>query len=635
MDQVIEVHVPGLPGGSGTAPVEDWQPNTLYSADAPRAVVKAGNGVYEAKVTHVSGSVFNDDNWSVLIDASFVDASGDAADAAALSAAAALGSQNAAATSASGASTSASNASADRVQTGLDRVAVATDRVQTGLDAAATAADRVQTGTDRTSATGSAAAALTSQNSAAASAASALASLTSFAAAATAGRYYSTVALMTADIANIPPNTGAIVTGLLGKGFYINVAGSLVYQFTLTMADLAAIFDLDTYSPNSGFLEITKDGDGRTIEALRTDLRHFFHSLGIGPINAPDMQIYTDSSFNRSGYSEVELDADGRLLRGIKIDGTKVDPLNPAAITVYSYFVGIGDSLTQGAGGVSYTQQMAALQAGRAVGNLGVGGQTSIHIARRVAQPTSIELSGNQIVSGANTVTKLGGLALADMVTYTNPYMMLSTRADNNSRSIKGTIQGIHGTLARTASGGPPSTSETYTFTPDVGYTLPVSLPSGFNFVPDKDATAAASTKCIPITWLGRNNFSIPTMQQIIDDTKACIARYASNPQRFIVMGIINDAGEPSGNGNWTAIQTINNALETLYPDNYIDIRSVLIREGLAIAGITATAQDLIDIANDVIPSSLRSDTTHLNTAGYGVVAFAVNRFIVAKGWLT
>jgi hypothetical protein len=44
----------------------------------------------------------------------------------------------------------------------------------------------------------------------------------------------------------------------------------------------------------------------------------------------------------------------------------------------------------------------------------------------------------------------------------------------------------------------------------------------------------------------------------------------------------------------------------------------------LGVAGITPTAQDILDIADDIVPNSLRSDGIHLNTAGYGVVSTGV-----------
>ena len=46
------------------------------------------------------------------------------------------------------------------------------------------------------------------------------------------------------------------------------------------------------------------------------------------------------------------------------------------------------------------------------------------------------------------------------------------------------------------------------------------------------------------------------------------------------------------------------------------------------------SSQDNTDIANDIIPSSLRADATHLNAAGQAIVGELVYNRVVAEGWL-
>ena len=62
----------------------------------------------------------------------------------------------------------------------------------------------------------------------------------------------------------------------------------------------------------------------------------------------------------------------------------------------------------------------------------------------------------------------------------------------------------------------------------------------------------------------------------------------------------------------------INATLASLYGARYVDLMAALLGAG------NGSTQDNTDIANGLIPTSLRADRVHLNAAGYGVVANAV-----------
>lgn len=126
------------------------------------------------------------------------------------------------------------------------------------------------------------------------------------------------------------------------------------------------------------------------------------------------------------------------------------------------------------------------------------------------------------------------------------------------------------------------------------------------------------------IIWAGRNNYSSPTTVKA--DIATMVA--ALTTDRYIILSVLNGSTEPSGNANYTTITTLNNDLAALYGSHYIDVRAYLIANGLTDAGISPTAQDTIDIGNDVIPTSLRTDTQHLTTAGYGSLAKRINQSI-------
>ncbi|MNG66028.1 GDSL-like Lipase/Acylhydrolase [compost metagenome] len=125
------------------------------------------------------------------------------------------------------------------------------------------------------------------------------------------------------------------------------------------------------------------------------------------------------------------------------------------------------------------------------------------------------------------------------------------------------------------------------------------------------------------IIWAGRNNYTDPTT------VKADIATMISTigHTRYLVLSILNGdfASEYINQTNYNIIVQLNNDLQALYGEKYIDIRKLLVNAH------NQTAQDLIDFANDIPPTSLRSDQIHLNAAGYTKVAEFINQRL---GWL-
>ena len=114
------------------------------------------------------------------------------------------------------------------------------------------------------------------------------------------------------------------------------------------------------------------------------------------------------------------------------------------------------------------------------------------------------------------------------------------------------------------------------------------------------------------VIWAGRNNYADPTTVKA--DIAAMVA--ALTTTRYIVLGVTNASGEPSGNAGYVTIVALNADLAGIYGQKFIDIRSHLVS-----LWDPNVAQDVTDAGNDVPPSSLRSDSVHLNTAGYIAVA--------------
>ncbi len=117
------------------------------------------------------------------------------------------------------------------------------------------------------------------------------------------------------------------------------------------------------------------------------------------------------------------------------------------------------------------------------------------------------------------------------------------------------------------------------------------------------------------LLWVGRNNVGSPTMQ---NDVLIALDSAVKNltHSRFLILTVLNATTEPIGSANYDAIISLNNAILAAYPNNSLDIRSILATE-----------------PNGTIPASLMSDTVHLNATGYAPVASNVSTFLDNKGW--
>jgi lysophospholipase L1-like esterase len=125
------------------------------------------------------------------------------------------------------------------------------------------------------------------------------------------------------------------------------------------------------------------------------------------------------------------------------------------------------------------------------------------------------------------------------------------------------------------------------------------------------------------IIWAGRNNLSSPST--VVADIATMIA--ALGHSNYLVLSVLNGSGEATGSANYTDIATINTALASTYGARYVDVRSHLV--SLYNPG---DPTDVTDHANDIPPTSLRSDTLHLNDAGYQAVANKVFQLIGLLG---
>ncbi|RFU49228.1 hypothetical protein D0B32_05320 [Paraburkholderia sp. DHOC27] len=261
-----------------------------------------------------------------------------------------------------------------------------------------------------------------------------------------------------------------------------------------------------------------------------------------------------------------------------------------------------GDSLTSGTLGIgglpgTWPYQLSTLLDGRQVRNFGVSGQTSDSIAARqgAVQP-HLAVTGNQLpAAGPIPVTITNGVPIPGAGT----------------GEVHGTLDGTSGKLA---------------YTPDYHHVFirdsegaPIHVP------PDSPFLVDDYSGDINVIWAGRND--INTLQT--GSTISNIARMAAHVKRgrYIILSILNGAGEGSGTEKYDRVISLNQQLAERFPDNFIDIRTVLVDDA------NDTATDQMDRAADIVPTSLRVDTQHLSAGGYRIVAQHVATFIQNHGW--
>jgi lysophospholipase L1-like esterase len=267
------------------------------------------------------------------------------------------------------------------------------------------------------------------------------------------------------------------------------------------------------------------------------------------------------------------------------------------AVPVYAW----GDSLTFGINASgrdrSWPRQLASAS-GRVVVNLGFPGQTSLGIAQRMgARPIRVSVAS-------------GLIPARGPVTVTSPDTQAFVGFGGNE--LRGSLDGVPGALinanpelfVRKLSGSEHSVQGTTLFKVDNG---------------DAD-------KGVTVIWACRNDIvqNLP-VATCLDNVAAMVAYVREHSQRFIVLSVLNAAGESPGTRNYEAMRAINEGFRNQYPHNYIDVRRDLVAAGAA-------------DANDTIASSLRlrngqDDGIHLNDDGYAIVAKSVGQFISRRNW--
>lgn len=229
-----------------------------------------------------------------------------------------------------------------------------------------------------------------------------------------------------------------------------------------------------------------------------------------------------------------------------------------------------GDSLSAGSGGTTATPTIVlANDTNCRWYNEGIGGQISTQIAQRQGGVAfTVTLTSAPLTGSANqAITNINGAAIA-ACNATCTGQPLSTSSNDATSTLTGTLCTYHGVLTRTASGGPPSTSETYTFTPDNA--------SASNACSGAQTFTVDSSQFWPypqVFWAGINNV---TAVSTVEADNASMVATATNAN-YAVLSILTADYNPAGSSAYNNMLSINASFATSYGTQYLDVRNWLI----------------------------------------------------------
>lgn len=260
----------------------------------------------------------------------------------------------------------------------------------------------------------------------------------------------------------------------------------------------------------------------------------------------------------------------------------------------------IGDSLTYGTGstlGNSYPDVLKNLT-GLVVNTYGFPGDGSDAISGYTG--------GTNLYIDRCTIPASGNVTIS-IKSYNNatvPFHYPSIVDSNNSINPV-CIGNVQGNLDLSA-----STNNSYSFV----FTRSNSGASKQILYPTSLVTniTNANANNIKIICIGQNGGWNST-DELAYQINAIINTLQTPNKRYIILGI--PAGSTSSRSG------IETKFEMTFGKHFINSRTYLLNYGLTDANITPTAQDNTDIQNGLIPTSLRSDSTHLNDIGYKSLA--------------
>ena len=282
-------------------------------------------------------------------------------------------------------------------------------------------------------------------------------------------------------------------------------------------------------------------------------------------------------------------------------DNTLYDLWNTNVIEYTTDLCFWGDSLTAGAGGsgTNYPSVCASELGITSFKNCGVGGETANTIACRQG--------GNSLILKEGTVSEYSLSELTDIYgTKCNPL-----RQGSGSNSVNPIyINGVKCTLSISQKSSSDLNAK-YTIT---GYNDKLLAETPVKF------SGCDITSKITVIFVGQNGPNLAERLSIIDSMISKIN------DKYIVMGL--SSGSSASRADEEA------QMLSKYGMHYFNTRHMLSKYGMNIMNLTPTSSDTIEMNNGEVPSSLRSDSIHLNANGYTALGKMLAQKIRACGYV-
>lgn len=384
----------------------------------------------------------------------------------------------------------------------------------------------------------------------------------------------------------------------------------------------------DTLTPAIKAFGMTKDFPKYQYNAIRKGEKILYYSIGnmaettqkMWSISAdsvyyglaPNSEYVLDiHPFEAYDITDMTLEEVNSLLKSIYDDDSfhneRTIKVEPCSIDCW------GDSLTYGAGvnerlTQSYGGQLERLLAKNGysvpVNIFGVGGETSTSICYRQG---GIPLCVEPFTLKANEASDI---TLKQFLN--NSFMGLALQGTYGISPCY--IDDIKGELSRS--------ENQFKFTPHEFPETDVEITRPYQLVGEG---TRLTSKNINVIWVGTNDGSTSTVEEIIKKQKYMVNHLEKD--RYIIISLISKKYNEN-------VDSYNSKMAEEWGIHFLNIRDYLIDYGLYDCNITPTEQDLSDIEDREIPSSLRNDAVHLNVSGYSVVAKLLYEKLLNLGYL-
>ncbi len=420
--------------------------------------------------------------------------------------------------------------------------------------------------------------------------------------------------------------------------------------------------DVELYVAGKKIRHALMDSNDRVAFGITPEGATLVHSLALG--GSETVSVAQPEYVNGKAIARAWKDAQGRIAMAILEDGSVFAhgldaggggevsvPQEPWLLNEIAIY---GDSLSAPLANTQAWEEATGLP----VYNRGIGGQASPQICGRFGSTVyGVTLENNTIVAGENRIELFDGVAPQGIATGGGMQpLILSTPATTYNygdvqRMPNGvTIGNVRGTLKRIAAAedealAPRSTSEEYRFIPyaDEVAELPCRISANTPMIVDQ----IEDWRRIVIIHMGANDGSADYDETTWPNLLRMAEALQSNGNyRFVFLTFPTGGygNTDEGDAKRIAMDKINFNILRTWPQNSFDQNRWLInngiREGIAAGhlpndGSVPSAQDLADIDNDIVPTSLRKDLIHWHDWVYGLLVPAIHTdVILRKGFL-